>query len=268
MDMAPSSRQFRALLCRGMDGDERRRAVSSSPYIAQRSRLPHLTTGPTPPPTGIPDPSFTVVRPDRHGATTRMWLLAVGPTIAAPGFVARAWRLDDQGRWYWRKRAGPCLCGTQRPEHGRAHGRQAFLFCRPQVGTNPVGCGQLHAHDGEFDKTGSLIHRDGTLNGIATANERACTLPVVTSLRTDASRLIRRRALRAAVPASVRTSRCPATRSYALGRHTCRRQQERRRVSPDRHQRRGTATGATDCQIGERIAVPGANRRSDNSRGN
>ena len=25
--------------------------------------------------------------------------------------------------------------------------------------------------DGEFDKTGSLIHRDGTLNGIATANE-------------------------------------------------------------------------------------------------
>ena len=103
--------------------------------------------------------------------------------------------------------------------------------------------------NGEFDKTGSLIHRFGTLNGIATASHAVCTSPAATYSRTTQVAIFVRRPARAACLAPRRPGLRAALRRDLRARgHTCRRQQERQRVSPHRHQHRGTATGAARCE--------------------
>ena len=113
------------------------------------------------------------VRPDRHGAaTTRCGGLQSNPPSLSPG----SWRSMGTGRSgstaFPHKRRGPRICRTHRPEHGRAYGRQAFVFCRSRVGANPVGRGQMQVRQrGVRQRPDSLIHRHGTLNGIATAKD-------------------------------------------------------------------------------------------------
>ena len=129
-----------------------------------------------------------------------------------PGKVAEHgdWKIKVTG--IRQRRRGPCLCGAQRPQHGRAHGRQAVVFRRPQLGTEPFGQGRLQLCQWGV-RQGRVA--DPSLSAPSTGLLRprtpACTLPAATLSRMDASRLMRRRVRRAAVLASVPTSRCPVT---------------------------------------------------------
>ena len=118
--------------------------------------------------------------------------------------------------------------------------------------------------DGEFDKRGSLIHRYGTLNGIATAD--------VSSVHVAGGYILangRKSPYSSAGPARG-GSRLRSRLRAALRRvlrspgHPCRRQQKRQRVSPDRHQRRGAATGTMDFRHGD----ASGNRHPGHSFGN
>ncbi len=180
------------------------------------------TTGPIPPPTGIPFPSFTGAYAPR----------------------ARTWRLDDQRRWRWRARQGRCLCGPQRPKHGRTLGRQALPFCRSPVATNPVGRGQLQLRQWDVqysrfvDRPPRHSQRDCHRPGRPRARCRwlhpfGSTEVVLFVGGPGARRPSRRSRFRAADRRIPRSSR-----------HPCRGHQERRRVSPGWHQHRGAATGA------------------------
>ena len=86
-----------------------------------------------PPPLGAPIPPAGVDVP-LSGVPTRCGCFKSSPPSLRRASRPRTWGLDDQGRRYRAKCRGPCLCGTQRSEHGRTHGRQAFIFRRPEVG--------------------------------------------------------------------------------------------------------------------------------------
>ena len=55
------------------------------------------TTGPIPPPDGIPFPPFTGVYAPREWGDNTVWLLAVEPTIAHVRSRARAWATGRSG---------------------------------------------------------------------------------------------------------------------------------------------------------------------------
>ena len=154
-----------------MDEEERRRRCRRS-----RSRRPAALT-------------FIRPRPPLH--PRRLPYRPLGSTSRSPGVTTRCGGFKSNppslrrtsrppntvtGRSrslvFAQMRRGPCLCGTQRPEHGRAHGRQAFIFRRQEMGARPVRPRPAAITSMvNSTKRGSLIHRDGTLNGIATAND-------------------------------------------------------------------------------------------------
>ena len=136
-------------------------------------------------------------------------------------------------------------------------------FVDPNWEQNPVGRGQLHVrrrrvrqhrvtgpslrhpqrdrHRQRFRSVhvaGGYILSDGRKSPYSSAGPaRATGRPRRSRLRAALRRVLRSR------------------------RHTCRRQQERQRVSPDRHQHRGTATGATVYQS----AAPNTSRYADHT---
>jgi hypothetical protein len=129
------------------------------------------TGGPIPPPTGIPFPSFTgAYAPLAWANYNTVWLLAVEPTIAGSGFV------PEHGDWTIRidgigvnARLHAYVARTD-PNLGVRSGARHSNFVDPvweQTRAAAAGCTRA---EGEFDEAGSLIHRDGTLNGIATAS--------------------------------------------------------------------------------------------------
>jgi hypothetical protein len=100
-----------------------------------------------------------------------VWLLAVEPTIAASGFV------PEHGDWTIRvdgvgvNAEVHAYVARSDPNLDVRSGAKRSYFVDPdweQTRAAAAGCTRA---DGEFDKAGSLIHRDGTLNGIATASE-------------------------------------------------------------------------------------------------
>jgi hypothetical protein len=105
------------------------------------------------------------------GIDDTMWRLQVKPTISTAALVA------EHGDW--------TISVTGVDHHASVHayvartdanmnvqtGAKRSLFVDPeweQTRSASAGCTFV---DGEFDKSGSLIHRLGTLNGIATAND-------------------------------------------------------------------------------------------------
>ena len=101
-----------------------------------------------------------------------MWLLEVGPTVAAPLIVA-----SEHGD-YTIKVDGirenaqvHAYVARTDPNMGVITGAKRSYFVDPnweQTRSAEASCKYV---DGEFDKTGSLVRRDGTLNGIATAKK-------------------------------------------------------------------------------------------------
>jgi len=99
-------------------------------------------------------------------------LLEVGPTVAAPGIVA-----NEHGDWTIKVDGIPenaevhAYVARSDPNMGVRTGAKRSRFVDPKWELTRSAKASFTRVDGEFDKTGSLIHRDGTLNGIATAKK-------------------------------------------------------------------------------------------------
>jgi hypothetical protein len=125
------------------------------------------TSAPTPPPAGQPLPPYTgVYGPVVWGSHT-MWLLAVEPTL----LVAEHgdWKIKVTGI---RKKAQVhAYVARSDPNMGVRTGAKRSYFVDHKWEATRSSEASCKYSDGEFDKTGSLIRRGGTLNGIATAKD-------------------------------------------------------------------------------------------------
>jgi hypothetical protein len=128
------------------------------------------TTGPIPPPNGIPFPSFTGAYAPLPWGTNTVWLLAVEPTIAASGFV------PEHGDWTIRidgvsaKAKVHAYAARSDPNMDVRTGARLSHFVDPRWQRTRSAEASCKYANGEFDMVGSQIQRSGTLNGIATAN--------------------------------------------------------------------------------------------------
>jgi len=100
-----------------------------------------------------------------------MWRLQVKPTIAAAGIVAEHgdWRIRVTGVDH--HAAVHAYVARTDPNMNIHTGAKRSLFVDPEwerTRSGSAGCTHVH---GEFDNSGSLVHRFGTLNGIATAED-------------------------------------------------------------------------------------------------
>ena len=122
----------------------------------------------------LPIPSGTtadLIGPIQWG-TDRMWLLEVGPTVAAPGVVANEhgdWKIEVSGVREGAK-VDAYVARTD-PNMGVTTGAKRSFFVDPGWERTRSAAASSTFADGEFDNTGSLVSRFGTLNGIATAND-------------------------------------------------------------------------------------------------
>jgi len=120
--------------------------------------------------TTIPTPGGTtpqLIGPVVWGKS-RMWLLVVGPTVGAA---------NEHGDWTIRVDGIPenaevhAYVARTDPNMGARTGAKRSLFVDSnweQTRSAVASCTRI---DGEFDQTGSLVHRFGTLNGIATGKK-------------------------------------------------------------------------------------------------
>ena len=128
------------------------------------------TTGPIPPPNGIPFPSFTGAYAPLPWGTSTVWLLAVEPTIAASGFVPEHgdWTIEIDG--VSAKAKVHAYAARSDPNMDVRTGARLSHFVDPRWQRTRSAEASCKYANGEFDMAGSQIHRNGTLNGIATAN--------------------------------------------------------------------------------------------------
>jgi hypothetical protein len=128
-------------------------------------------TGPIPPPDGIPFPSFTGVYAPREWGDNTVWLIAVEPTIADSGFV------PEHGNWTIRvdgvgvNAKVHAYVARSDPNLDVRSGARRSYFVDPEWERTRSAEASCNYANGKFDKSGSLVHRDGTLNGIATAQD-------------------------------------------------------------------------------------------------
>ncbi|WP_407147940.1 hypothetical protein [Bradyrhizobium sp. ORS 86] len=101
-----------------------------------------------------------------------MWRLQVEPTVVAPNIVAA-----EHGDWTIKVSGIPASAelhayvARSDPNMGVVSGAKLSYFVDPtweRTRSAEAGCIR---REGEFDKSGSLVRRDGTLNGIATAED-------------------------------------------------------------------------------------------------
>ncbi|WP_065751612.1 hypothetical protein [Bradyrhizobium paxllaeri] len=105
------------------------------------------------------------------GSST-MWRLEVGPTVAAPGIAAQ-----EHGDYTIKVAGIPvnaevhAYAARTNPNMGVTTGAKRSLFVDQNWERTRSATAAYTRVNGEFDKTGSLVSRFGTLNGIATAND-------------------------------------------------------------------------------------------------
>ncbi|HWX58599.1 hypothetical protein [Bradyrhizobium sp.] len=134
----------------------------------------HLISPPNPTGVILPTPSGTtanLIGPIVWG-TDRMWLLEVGPTVAAPDVAVNEhgdWKIKVSGVGVGAK-VDAYVARTD-PNMGVTTGAKRSFFVDPVWERTRSAAASCTFVDGEFDNTGSLISRFGTLNGIATAND-------------------------------------------------------------------------------------------------
>ena len=133
------------------------------------------TAGPIPPPPGVTLPPYTgVYAPVSSGGET-MWLLSVNATIAAPRIVPMV--VPEHGDWTIRVDKVPAhaelhaFVARTDPNLGVLTGAKLSSFVDPKWERTHAAAASCKRVNGEFDKKDSLIHRHGTLNGIATAKD-------------------------------------------------------------------------------------------------
>jgi hypothetical protein len=131
-----------------------------------------VTYTPTPPiPVPSPLPPAGVDGPIVWGDDT-MWRLQVEPTIIAPNIAAA-----EHGDYKIRvsgigaKAEVHAYVARSDPNMGVRTGAKLSHFVDPEWERTRSAEASCKYADGEFDKTGSLVHRDGTLNGIASAED-------------------------------------------------------------------------------------------------
>ena len=131
-----------------------------------------ITFYPTPPPPlGAPIPPAGVDVPIPRG-NDKMWRLQVEPTIIAPNIAA-----SEHGDYTIKVsgiRANAQLhayVARSDPNMGVRTGAKRSYFVDDKWEMTRSAEASCKYIDGEFDKAGSLIHRVGTLNGIATGND-------------------------------------------------------------------------------------------------
>jgi len=134
--------------------------------------------------TSLPNPISTI--PPTPGGNTpellgpivlgndRMWLLEIGPTVAAPNVAA-----NEHGDWTITMtgvaadaKVDAYVARTD-PNMGVTTGAKRSNFVDPSWERARSAAASCTFVDGEFDNTGSLLSRFGTLNGIATADDTA-----------------------------------------------------------------------------------------------
>jgi hypothetical protein len=104
--------------------------------------------------------------------TDRMWLLEVGPTVAAPGIISNEhgdWTIKVSGVGVGAK-VDAYVARTD-PNMGVTTGAKRSFFVDPIWERTRSAAASCTFVNGEFDNTGSLVSRFGTLNGIATAED-------------------------------------------------------------------------------------------------
>ena len=126
-------------------------------------------------PSGVTLPSSTGPTPQVGGPFVRgghtMWRLEVGPTIASAmvGNEHGDWKITAYGI---RKNAEVhAYVARSDPNMGVRTGARRSYFVDHTWELTLSSEASFKYVDGEFDTTGSLIRRDGTLNGIATAKD-------------------------------------------------------------------------------------------------
>lgn len=155
-----------------MDDDEAQDVtVTLTPPSGQNP----LSSGTIPIGTALPTPSGTapqLIGPIVWGKD-RMWLLEVGPTVVTPENEPG----NEHGDWTIAVDGIPeyaevhAYVARTDPNMGVRPGAKRSLFVDSDWEQNlsaQAGCSPI---DREFDQTGSLIHRFGTLNGIATGKK-------------------------------------------------------------------------------------------------
>jgi hypothetical protein len=126
------------------------------------------TTGPTPPSPGMPFPPFTGVSKPLVWGNDTMWLLAVEPTIATSHLA------PEHGDWTIRTdglkpgaRLHAYVARSDPNMDAHTGARRSYFVDAGWESRSGAAAGCTYV-DGKFAKAGSLIHRHGTLNGIAT----------------------------------------------------------------------------------------------------
>jgi hypothetical protein len=129
------------------------------------------TTGPIPPPTGIPFPSFTGAYAPLTWVNNKVWLLAVEPTIASSGFVPEHgdWTISVDGVGAHAR--VDAYAARSDPNMDVRSGARLSHFVDPQWQRTRSAEASCNYVNGTFNIAGSLIDRRGTLNGIATAQD-------------------------------------------------------------------------------------------------
>jgi hypothetical protein len=125
--------------------------------------------GLSPPPSGSLPESTGVYEPVIWGGDT-MWLLAVEPTIAGSGAVAEHgdWKIEVTG--IGAAAEIHAYVARSDPNMGVRTGARRSYFVDYNWERSRSAEASCKYINGEFDTSGSLIHRDGTLNGIGTGN--------------------------------------------------------------------------------------------------
>lgn len=153
-------------------------AAAANACVTLTSPSGILTFVPTPPPNpplppGALLPAAGVDVPLVRGNDT-MWRLQVEPTIVPPDPATNI-ATAEHGDWKIRiSGIGAPACvhayvARSDPNMGARTGARRSYFVDRNWELNRSAVAHCKYGDGEFDNAGSLIHRDGTLNGIATA---------------------------------------------------------------------------------------------------
>ena len=153
------------------------------------------------------------VRPARMGHTTRCGCLQSSPPSLRPG-SCRSMGIGRSGSTaFGAKRKVHAYVARSDPNMGVRTGAKRSYFVDPKWERTRSAEARCKYANGEFDKAGSLIHRYGTLNGIATAKRswRARCRRLHSREWTQVALFVGRPSARTARSAPVPTTCCPAT---------------------------------------------------------
>jgi hypothetical protein len=158
-----------AVLCFAEIWMSKTNASGSVVKLTSPSGVSYASAGLQPPPPGSLPTSTGVYGPLILGGDT-MWLLAIGPTIAGSGAVSEHgdWKIEITS--IDARAQIDAYVARSDPNMGARTGARRSYFVDPKWERSRSAEASGKYINGEFDNSGSLIHRDGTLNGIGTSN--------------------------------------------------------------------------------------------------